>query len=629
MGLDRRRLRLLHGLRRRGSDGVLRVVEHPGSAIADDSDRARGAVSRRVLRREERRHPEDEHYDVEAKRPEGHELQSAVRELEVVHGLGFRLLRKLLALVRSEVRHRGATLQVAMAAREDRDDGHRADADRDGRAEDVGANDRHPKEHDRARDGGRDGREEVRLGDLLCRLLGRLLVGEEAEDERRDAADGLDHLLREAEGDEVQSENDDQRHPERAPVRYRREHRGDHPCDREDDGGDREDREGAGERHPRLPGGRTEHRQKRGATEDDPGGQPRELAEVFRGGARLLHDREEAQDDERECREEAEARVPDGVLDFLRTDERARRLEVGEQVQSVDEIEHRRGGRGFRVPFGVAEEDELDDGHELPHEVRGRFAPLGLVGARDAVVALHLAHGFVETPRPIHVLGDGGEHHLEIGVVLHHRVDQAPFAVARLALELRDNVPTGGAFDPHDAEHVHDHEAFAVGESSVRGGLRDCLLHAREGGGGHGRRRGGCGRCGCGCGHGGSDSRVFLELLPVRDDVGTGGFGGLAGHPAQHARGGRNGVDELADQTEHPTAPLQTFGEEDEDRAREVGDAGVEVEEDADEAIQVVGSPEMPGNEFREALIQLLLDSVDGVFFYGIAHGESSLWVAS
>ncbi len=118
------------------------MIEHPRAAIADDLGRAHRAVDHGVLRCEERRHSEEEHYEVQGERPEGHRLQTAVRDLEVLHGLGFRLLCELLALVGREVRHRRAALQIAVGAREGRDDRERPDADADGGAQDVHEHDR-------------------------------------------------------------------------------------------------------------------------------------------------------------------------------------------------------------------------------------------------------------------------------------------------------------------------------------------------------------------------------------------------------------------------------------------------------------------------------------------------------
>ncbi len=601
---------------------VFRVVEHLGAAIADDPGRARGAVAHRRFRLRDPLRAEDANDDERREHPGRDNAQRVVPVLQVEDVLLLDLGAEL-PRVRAVHLHRGATLQVPVRNGEDRDERDAADAPALRRVEREREGERDPREHDRGSDRGTDVHEEVGFGQLLRqRVHVFLLHPDDALDERRDGAHRLPTLLEEVDAHEVEGHDDEEAHPVGEPVHRRREDRRDHPHE-----GERHRRRVEAEEHAhhlhRAGDDPAEGHHERRDAQDGHGGPPGEAREPVLVPVSDPQ-RDDAVDDERadDCHRTL-AHVGGRADGRLRLHERAARLEACEQVQPVEHVHAAGDGVGALVAIRLADEEELERRDHPAHEVLRGAPPALEVRAALAPVVLEVA----DLPHELH----GGievrarEPVLDVVRVVAEGVEEPHAGHRRLAFQLGNDVGAGRGFDPHEAEHVEEDELLGVGvpgacgcsgERALDAGVRRHRNSCRGGGG--------CGRGGCGGGHEGSDSGVAGKIPPVRDDVGTGFFGGLAGHAAQHARRRRDGFHEFAQQGQHTATVLQPLSDEQDGRAGDVRDAGVEVEDDPHESLEVVG-PTDAGHDFvGEALLSVFGEGTDEALEVGIAHGEFS-----
>ena len=596
---------------------AFRPVERLVRCTTSQADRPRGEVDRDVLRTLHPGGSEETHQDEEHDDDPGRPAEEGVAEVEVQDVVTLDHARRLPG-VGVVVLHRRAALEVAVATGGHHDDAHAAHAPRGRDVRDERREQRDPEEDHGASDGGRDVAEEVELRQLLGRRLGVVLVAQEADEEGRDPADEVDALLQQREADEVEHQNHDEPHPVAAPVHRGGEDAGHHP------------RHGQRGRHQVERDERRDHLQDprderpedhAGATEDDhpPGGVVGEVRQPGGVVDREINHLQEVQEHHAERQAEAARTEHHATLDLPGPLERARRLEAGEEVQAIHEIERRVGRRGAGVPLRVADEDELDDGDEVADEVRCRLAPRLPARARRVAIALQPPHLLEGQERVIEVPTQ--EQGLDVRGVVLQGLDEAGPADSRIALELGDDVAAGLPFDPEDPEQVQEGEHLVGGEPARGEGLLDLGLRHRRKWGGGGGSGGCCGGC-CVCGHGSSDGRVGTEAVPVRDEVGTGFRRGLAGDEPQGAAGSGQHLEQLAEQLVHPAAPLEALRGEQDERPGDFGNAGEGIKEHAEDVLGRVRIPETIGDRVGDDPLRILAKRLLDVGCDGISHGN-------
>ncbi len=296
-------------------------------------------------------------------------------------------------------------------------------------------------------------------------------------------------------------------------------------------------------------------------------------------------------------------------------------------MQFIEHVHAACDDLGALVAVGLADEQELECRDEPTNEVLRRTAPFFEIRAALTPAVLVVPHLLAEPHGGIEVRAR--EPMFDVVRVVLEGVEEPVFRHRCFAFQLGYDVGARGGLDSHEAKHVEQHELLVVAVPAAlrRSGERALDLGVRRWCDGRGAGSGG-GGCGCRCGHGGSDGGVAREVVPVRDDVGTGACGGFSGDAAQHARGSWDGFDEFTEESQHSAARVETLRDEQERWASDVGDRRVQVEQDSDDPVHVVCAAEPICENIGKALLAVLDTGVENVPADGVAHGESSQWLS-